>query len=74
MYRRPKFLEILLDIRQRMAREADFDTDLFAELIRHGTSVAAAAEPASAGLPDDSENSGGGRSRRKINHRPGRED
>lgn len=70
MYRRPKFLEILLDIRQQMAREADFDTDLFAELIRHGTSIAASAEPASAGLPDDSENSEGSKIRRKINPRP----
>jgi len=34
MYRRPKFLEILLDIRQEMAREADYDVDLFAEMIR----------------------------------------
>ena len=36
MYRRPKFLEVLLDIRQEMAREADFDVDLFAEIVRHG--------------------------------------
>ncbi|MCA1608096.1 MAG: hypothetical protein LC730_01365 [Acidobacteria bacterium] len=36
MYRRPKFLEVLLEIRQEMAREADYDTDLFAELIRSG--------------------------------------
>jgi hypothetical protein len=36
MYRRPKFLEILLEIRQEMAREADYDTDLFAEMIRTG--------------------------------------
>ena len=34
MYRRPKFLEILLEIRQRMSREADYDVDLFAEMIR----------------------------------------
>lgn len=37
MYRRPKFLEILLDIRQEMAREADYDTDLFAEMVRTGS-------------------------------------
>lgn len=37
MYRRPKFLEILLDIREEMAREADYDADLFAELVRHGS-------------------------------------
>lgn len=34
MYRRPKFLEVLLEIRQEMAREADYDVDLFAEMIR----------------------------------------
>lgn len=37
MYRRPKFLEVLLDIRQEMAREADYDVDLFAEMTRAGT-------------------------------------
>jgi hypothetical protein len=36
MYRRPKFLEVLLDIRQTMSREADYDIDLFAEMIRSG--------------------------------------
>jgi hypothetical protein len=36
VYRRSKFLEILIDIRQEMAREADFDTDLFAEMVRSG--------------------------------------
>ena len=36
MYRRPKFLEVLLDIRQEMAREADYDVDLFAEIVRSG--------------------------------------
>jgi hypothetical protein len=36
MYRRPKFLEVLLEIRQEMAREADYDVDLFAELVRAG--------------------------------------
>lgn len=36
MYRRPKFLEILLEIRQEMSREADYDVDLFAEMIRSG--------------------------------------
>jgi hypothetical protein len=37
MYRRPKFLEVLLEIRQQMAREADYDIDLFAEMVRSGT-------------------------------------
>lgn len=36
MYRRPKFLEVLLEIRQEMAREADYDVDLFAEMVRAG--------------------------------------
>lgn len=36
MYRRPKFLEVLLDIRREMAEEADYDTDLFAEMVRAG--------------------------------------
>lgn len=36
MYRRPKFLEVLLEIRQAMSREADYDIDLFAEMIRVG--------------------------------------
>jgi hypothetical protein len=36
MYRRPKFLEVLLEIRQAMSREADYDIDLFAEMVRSG--------------------------------------
>lgn len=36
MYRRPIFLEVLLKIRQEMAREADYDVDLFAEMVRGG--------------------------------------
>ncbi len=36
MYRRPKFLEVLIKIREEMAREADYDTDLFAEIVRSG--------------------------------------
>ncbi len=36
MYRRPKFMEVLLDIRREMAHEVDYDTDLFAEMIRSG--------------------------------------
>ncbi len=39
MYRRPKFLEILLEIRQKMSREADYDVDLFAEMILTGNFV-----------------------------------
>lgn len=36
MYRRPRFLEVLFRIREEMAREADYDTDLFGERIRSG--------------------------------------
>ncbi len=36
MYRRPKFLEVLIEIRQEMAREADYDVDFFAEIVRAG--------------------------------------
>jgi hypothetical protein len=36
MYRRPKFLEVLLEIRREMAHEADYDVDLFAEIVRSG--------------------------------------
>jgi hypothetical protein len=36
MYRRAKFVEILLEIREEMAQEADYDVDLFAELTRSG--------------------------------------
>jgi hypothetical protein len=38
MYRRAKFVEILLEIRQEMAHEADYDVELFAELARSGRS------------------------------------
>lgn len=35
-YRRPKFLEVLIEVRQAMARDADYDVDLFAEMVRGG--------------------------------------
>lgn len=38
MYRRSKFMEILLEIREEMSRQADYDIDLFAELVRSGKS------------------------------------
>lgn len=38
MYRRPKFLEMLLEIRREMAHQADYDVDLFVEMARNGTS------------------------------------
>ncbi len=34
MYRRPKFLEMLLEIRREMALEADYDVDLFVGRLR----------------------------------------
>ena len=36
MYRRPKFLSALIRIREIMSREADYDVDLFAEMVRSG--------------------------------------
>lgn len=36
LYRRPKFLEILHEIREEMSREVDYDVDLFTENIRTG--------------------------------------
>lgn len=44
MYRRPKFLEVLLDIRQEMARQADYDVDLFVELSRSGKASTSGSE------------------------------
>jgi len=36
MYRKPRFLEVLHAIREEMSREADYDVDLFAEMVRLG--------------------------------------
>lgn len=36
MYRKPKFLQVLHRIRERMSREVDYDVDLFAEMVRSG--------------------------------------
>ena len=44
MYPRSKFQEIMLDIREEMAREADFDVDLFVELVRSGARRETAAK------------------------------
>ena len=38
MYQRPRFLEELHEIRAEMARECDYDVDLFAEMVRSGQS------------------------------------
>lgn len=44
MYRRPKFLEVLLHVREEMAREADYDVDRFSEMVRSGTLITHATE------------------------------
>lgn len=36
MYRKPRFLEILHGVREEMSREADYDVELFAEMVRAG--------------------------------------
>ena len=36
MYRRPKFLTVLIRIREVMSREVDYDVDLFTEMVRSG--------------------------------------
>lgn len=51
MYRRPKFLEVLIRIREEMAREADYDTDLFTEMVRSGR--ASAKQPPRGPKPSD---------------------
>ena len=44
MYRKPRFLEVLHAIREEMSREADYDVDLFTEMVRSGTRPAYGAE------------------------------
>jgi hypothetical protein len=36
MYRKPRFLEVLHEIREEMSRAADYDVDLFMEMVRSG--------------------------------------
>jgi len=36
VYRRPKFLTVLIRIREIMSRESDYDVDLFTEMVRSG--------------------------------------
>jgi hypothetical protein len=48
MYRKPKFLNLLHEIRQQMARECDYDTDLFVQGLRgESPGVEAQADPTS---------------------------
>jgi hypothetical protein len=44
MYRKPRFLEMLHAIREEMSREADYDVDLFAEMVRSGVRPSYGAE------------------------------
>ncbi len=44
MYRKPRFLEVLHAIREEMSREADYDVDLFAEMVRSGAEPSHGAE------------------------------
>jgi hypothetical protein len=44
MYRKPRFLEVLHAIREEMSREADYDVDLFAEMVRSGAQPLYGAE------------------------------
>jgi hypothetical protein len=44
MYRKPRFLEMLHAIREEMSREADYDVDLFAEMVRSGARPTHGAE------------------------------
>ncbi|MGA9997054.1 MAG: hypothetical protein WBP93_16675 [Pyrinomonadaceae bacterium] len=44
MYRKPRFLEALHAIREEMSREADYDVDLFAEMVRSGVRPSHGAE------------------------------
>jgi hypothetical protein len=44
MYRKPRFLEVLHAIREEMSREADYDVDLFAEMVRSGARPGHGAE------------------------------
>ncbi len=44
MYRKPRFLEMLHAIREEMSREADYDVDLFTEMVRSGVRPSHGAE------------------------------
>jgi hypothetical protein len=44
MYRKPRFLEVLHAIREEMSREADYDVDLFTEMVRSGARPTHGAE------------------------------
>ncbi len=35
MYRKPRFLELLQEIREQMSRECDYDMDIFAQIVNN---------------------------------------
>jgi hypothetical protein len=57
MYRRPKSLEKLLDIRRSMALEADYDVAVFAEIVRNGSSTVSSRKRAVTRVVTEVENS-----------------
>ena len=69
MYRRPKFLEVLLKIREEMAREADYDVDFFVEMIRNGiapaTDIRYAIGETSSGRTDERRDRANGSGKKK---------
>ena len=46
MYRKPRFLELLQEIREQMSRECDYDMDLFAQRINSVSARSVNARPA----------------------------
>ena len=56
MYRRPKFLEKLHDIRCEMAAEADYDVQLFTELVRHDVTLPVSEDQHPKNTQDDGVN------------------
>ncbi len=44
MYRKQRILQVLHEIREEMSREADYDVDLFAQMIRSGVRPSHGAE------------------------------
>jgi hypothetical protein len=66
MYRRPKFLEVLLEIRREMAREADHDVELLVEIARTGVRPVKAERQQPNALAPAAETSKPKRPRRRL--------
>jgi len=66
MYRKPRFLEALHAIREEMSREADYDVDLFAEMVRSGVRPASGAERNIRGFKSRAPRSGAERETRET--------